>query len=70
MSNETKYWAILFDDQDRRPEIFTDEQAAMRRYEQISASWNAHLLVKVHSNSLDAAERATSADANSRKEPT
>ena len=47
-------WLIYFDDQDRRPEIFTDEGAALKRYEDISISWNAHLFVLVNSNSRDA----------------
>lgn len=47
-------WLILFDDYDRRPEIYTDEAAARYRYKQISISWNAHLFVKVDSNTRDA----------------
>ena len=47
-------WLIYFDDQDRRPEMFTDEGAALKRYEDISISWNAHLFVLVNSNSRDA----------------
>lgn len=46
-------WLIYFDDYDRRPEIITAEDAARKRYWQISASWNAHLFVKVQSNSRD-----------------
>lgn len=48
-----KWWMIYFDDADRRPEIFTDEGCARKRYEQISVSWNAHLFKRVHSNSRD-----------------
>ncbi len=50
------WWVIYFDDADRKPEVFGGEgaeNAAKRRYEQISISWNAHLFVKVDSNSRD-----------------
>lgn len=43
-------YLIQFDDYDRRPEIFTTQAAALARFEQISTSWNAHLFVKVRSN--------------------
>ncbi len=43
-------YLIHFDDADRRPEIWTDRAAAHHRYREISASWNAHLFVKVDSN--------------------
>jgi hypothetical protein len=46
-------WLIQFDDYDRRPEIITDEAAARERFRRISDSWNAHLFVKVQSNSRD-----------------
>lgn len=48
------HWLIFFDDADRRPEVWTDEAAARKRYTDISYSWNAHLFVKVDSNSRDA----------------
>lgn len=48
------WWMIVFDDADRDREVFTDEAAARHRYEQISVSWNAHLFVRVHSNTRDA----------------
>ena len=54
------HWAIIFDDYDRRPEIFTDESAARHRYKEISYSWNAHLFVKIDSNSRDAAQETAS----------
>lgn len=50
-------WIIWFDDADRKPELFCGHgatQAANKRYEQISVSWNAHLFAKVHSNNRDA----------------
>ena len=50
---ENDWWMIYFDDQDRRPEIFTEEAAARYRYKEISASWNAHLFKRVDSNSRD-----------------
>lgn len=49
-------YIIKFDDADRRDEFFAmtgARDAAMRRYEQISVSWNAHLFVKIDSNSRD-----------------
>jgi hypothetical protein len=46
-------YLIMFDDADRKPEIYLGRKAAMCRYEQISVSWNAHLYVKVDSNSAD-----------------
>lgn len=51
---EGEYYLIFFDDADRRPEMFTSRLAALHRYEQISTSWNAHLFVRVISNSRDA----------------
>lgn len=47
---------IFFDDQDRRPEIFAGRgatAAAHHRFKVISAQWNAHLFVKLKSNSRD-----------------
>lgn len=46
-------WAIIFDDYDRRPETWISEKAARARFEAISGSWNAHLFVKIASNSRD-----------------
>lgn len=62
MGSETpgNYWAIIYDDYDRKPEIFGGEgaeRAAHARYGQISGAWNAHLFRKVHSNSCDFRER-------------
>lgn len=47
-------YLIQFDDADRRPEVWTDRAAAHHRYREISVSWNAHLFVKIDSNSRDA----------------
>lgn len=47
---------IVFDDADRANEHFCGagaRPAALRRYEQISQSWNAHLFVRVARNSRD-----------------
>ena len=47
---------IWYDDRDRAPEIFAGEgakEAAERRFEQISDSWNAHLFVSIAANSRD-----------------
>lgn len=47
---------IVFDDADRANEYFCGagaRQAALRRYEQISQSWNAHLFVRIARNSRD-----------------
>lgn len=47
---------IVFDDADRPNEVFSGagaRPAALRRWEQISVSWNAHLFVRVEKNSRD-----------------
>lgn len=47
---------IVFDDADRANEHFCGagaRTAALRRYEQISQSWNAHLFVRIARNSRD-----------------
>ena len=47
---------IVFDDASVEEEMFTGygaRDAALRRYDQISISWNAHLYVKIDSNSRD-----------------
>lgn len=53
-------WLIYYDDKDQRHEIFAGYGAAhsaARRYAQISGNWNAHLFVKVDSNSRDFREQ-------------
>ena len=48
---------IVFDDADRENEMFAGcgaRPAAMRRWEQISQSWNAHLFVRIEKNSRNA----------------
>ncbi len=47
---------IVFDDAERENELFAGcgaRSAAMRRWEQISQSWNAHLFVRIERNSRD-----------------
>lgn len=47
---------IVFDDADRPNEMFSGagaRPAALRRWQQISVSWNAHLYVRVERNSRD-----------------
>ena len=49
-------YLIRFDDAEREDESFVGcgaKDAALRYYEQVSDSWNAHLYVKVDSNSRD-----------------
>jgi hypothetical protein len=47
------HYLIVFDDADRKPELVRGKKRALLRYKQISASWNAHLFVKLDSNSRD-----------------
>lgn len=46
-------YLILFDDIEVPAETMHGADVARRRFEQISGSWNAHLFVKVASNSRD-----------------
>lgn len=46
-------YAIIFDDQDVPYETVIGSQVAQKRYRDISMSWNAHLFVKLDSNSRD-----------------
>ena len=46
-------WLILYDDVDRRPEVFSGcgaTLAAHARFNQVVQTWNCHLFVKVASN--------------------
>lgn len=52
---------IHYDDQEKRPEIWTGEVAARARFKTIGGQWNAHLFVKLASNSRD--DRAHGANA-------
>lgn len=56
---------IHYDDRDKPAEIWTGEAAARARFKRISDQWNAHLFVKLQSNSAD--DRAF--DANARIVP-
>lgn len=53
VGNEHTVYLIMFDDHDVKPEIVIGESIARRRYDQLSNSWNAHLFVKLDSNSSD-----------------
>ncbi|QAZ38464.1 hypothetical protein C1M51_02955 [Methylibium sp. Pch-M] len=44
---------IYFDDYDRRPGVVVGEAAAREVFRQISVNWNAHLFVKIASNTRD-----------------
>lgn len=46
-------YLIYFDDVDRKPEMIIGGARAQYRFQQISGSWNAHLFVKISSNSSD-----------------
>lgn len=46
-------YLIHFDDPYRQPELVIGGTRARYRFEQISSSWNAHLYVKIKSNSRD-----------------
>lgn len=50
---ERAIFLIHYDDQDQRPEIWTGEAAGRARFKTVGMSWNAHLFVKVASNSRD-----------------
>lgn len=41
------YWAIIFEDQDVQPQLFTDEKAARETFDQYSLKWACHLFVQV-----------------------
>ena len=42
-------YIIFFDDQDREPEYFTDEETAEKRLELVRDNWNCHLFKRVKS---------------------
>jgi hypothetical protein len=48
-------WVIFFHDQDRSPEMFTDEAAARRRLEQCKLAWTCDLFA--HERELAEARR-------------
>jgi len=55
-------WLIFYDDHDRRPEIFQNEQIALHVYEQRQISWNCYLfkqLTKANGKPLNPQESAT-----------
>jgi hypothetical protein len=46
-------YLIMFDDTEVQVETMFGEEIASKRFEQVSQNWNAHLFVKVQSNSRD-----------------
>ncbi len=42
-------WMIVYDDQDKEAEYFTDIVVALYRLDQLSFSWNCHLFMKIKS---------------------
>lgn len=46
-------YLIMFDDTEVPVETMFGEEVAHKRFEQVSQNWNAHLFVKVKSNSRD-----------------
>lgn len=46
-------YLIYFDDKEKEPIVIIGYTNAMKTFEQISQSWNAHLFVKIASNSRD-----------------
>jgi len=43
-------WLIYFEDSSQLPELYTDETVAMKRWENISLGWNAHLFKRIRCN--------------------
>jgi len=41
------YWVILFEDFDRKPEIFTDEDAARQAFREYLVNWHCHLFCHI-----------------------
>ena len=41
------YWAIIYEDADRKPELFTDEAAARATFKDRIVSWACHLFHRV-----------------------
>jgi hypothetical protein len=44
------WWAILYEDADRKPELFTDEVSARKAFEARLLAWNCHLFHRVDLN--------------------
>ena len=42
--NQNELYVIIFDDADVDNEVYTDEAAAIKRYEMLQANWNCFLL--------------------------
>lgn len=44
---EERHYLIYFEDQDVKPEIFTSQEAAIARFNQLDINWNCHLFERV-----------------------
>lgn len=44
------WWAILYEDTDRKPELFTDESAAIKTFNELRVAWSCHLFRRVPPN--------------------
>ncbi len=50
--NNEDWWAILYEDADRKPELFTDEGSARRAFAEQLPNWNCHLFHRVDAPSF------------------
>jgi len=48
--NDYTFWLIFYEDPDLPVEVFTDQESAEKRFEQISDNWNATLFKQVRRN--------------------
>lgn len=46
------WWAIIYEDADRKPEFFTEETAARKTFNERMVSWSCHLFRRVYLNDL------------------
>jgi len=44
------WWAIIYEDADRKPELFSDEEAARRAFAERLVAWSCHLFRRVSPN--------------------
>lgn len=47
MPNDEKYWLIWFADPDCEPEIFSDKQAAEKRFGDLDDNWTVYLFERI-----------------------
>lgn len=45
--NNTQHWMIVFEDQDVKPEVYTDENVARKAYDRAQVQWNCSLFATV-----------------------